>query len=250
MFQKTILLLFWLSVSLTAFAQEEGQASYYNDAYNGKETASGERYDKGALTAAHKNLPFGTRVKVTHVGSGKSVVVRINDRGAFTKGFVIDLSRKAAEQLGIIAEGRAKVRLEVLGNDGEPVVDADGNKPAKPAKPEKPAKDPAKPAAGNEPVGMSPGGLFKISVLRVEKKDWGVQVATFSTYEAMMTYVSGLQDKWFKNVLVLMSGTEDAPQYKVVLGPFPDEATAMSYQQNVKKKHNLDGFVVDLKTAK
>jgi rare lipoprotein A len=92
---------------------QEGSASYYADKFHGKKTASGERYDKRAFTCAHRRLPFGTLVKVEHVKTGKSVVVRVNDRGPFGKG-VIDLSRAAAEQIGMIAEGRAKVRVSVL----------------------------------------------------------------------------------------------------------------------------------------
>lgn len=224
----------------------------YKDSDHGKETVFKEKYDKNALTGAHKTLPLGTRVKVTNLENGKSVTVRINDRGAFVKGNVIDLSRKAAETIGMKAEDKTKVRLEVLNEKEQPVaVDDKGQRTDKP-KTEKPAKEPAKPAKA-EPENvdvMRPGGLFKISVLSIEKKGWGVQVGNFKTYEAMMSSVASLQEKWFKNVLVLMGGTEKEPQYKVVLGPFPDEATAQSYQQNIKKKHNIDGFVIDIVTAK
>ncbi len=77
-------------------------------------TASGERFDKTAMTAAHRTLPFGTRVKVTRADTGKSVVVRINDRGPFTKGRIIDLSEKAAKELRMTGRGTAPVKLEVL----------------------------------------------------------------------------------------------------------------------------------------
>jgi rare lipoprotein A (peptidoglycan hydrolase) len=89
----------------------EGLASYY---WQGQMTASGERFDKSALTAAHLTLPFNTRVKVTHVRSGRSVVVRINDRGPFISGRVIDLSEQAADVLAMKKQGIAAVKLEVL----------------------------------------------------------------------------------------------------------------------------------------
>lgn len=89
-----------------------GVASYY---WQGQTTAMGEAFDKHAMTAAHKTLPFGTKVKVTRVDNGDSVVVRINDRGPFKPGRVIDLSEGAAESLGITNAGIAPVRLEVLG---------------------------------------------------------------------------------------------------------------------------------------
>lgn len=89
-----------------------GVASYY---WQGQTTATGERFNKRDLTAAHKTLPFGTRVRVTCVNTGKSVVVRINDRGPFKPGRVIDLSERAAEDIGMTGRGLTKVRLEVLG---------------------------------------------------------------------------------------------------------------------------------------
>ena len=91
-----------------------GVASYYADRFHGRKTASGERFDQSALTAAHKKLPFGSRVLVTDKKSGKSVIVTINDRGPYIKGRVIDLSRKAARELGIIKRGIAKVEIKIL----------------------------------------------------------------------------------------------------------------------------------------
>ncbi len=88
-----------------------GIASYY---WQGQKTASGEQFDKNALTAAHKTLPMNTRVKVTHVDSGRTVVVRINDRGPFKAGRVVDLSDRAAEILGFKPRGLAQVKLEVV----------------------------------------------------------------------------------------------------------------------------------------
>jgi rare lipoprotein A len=92
----------------------EGVASYYADEFNGRKTASGEVYDMNDMTAAHRRLPFGTRVKVTHVDTGRSVIVRINDRGPFKDDRVIDLSFGAARQLGLIPLGTGRVILLIL----------------------------------------------------------------------------------------------------------------------------------------
>ncbi len=102
-------LLFILTIPTTSQASS-GYASWYGPGFHGKRTASGERFDQHAMTAAHRTLPFGTRVRVTH--KGRSVVVRINDRGPFVHGRVIDLSMAAAKRLGIA--GVAKVTLKVL----------------------------------------------------------------------------------------------------------------------------------------
>ncbi|MFU7528170.1 septal ring lytic transglycosylase RlpA family protein [Qipengyuania sp. ASV99] len=92
-----------------------GIASYYGRRFHGRPTASGERFDMTALTAAHRTLPFGSLVRVTNPRNGRSVTVRINDRGPFTGGRLIDLSRAAAEQIGIVAAGHGQVELELLG---------------------------------------------------------------------------------------------------------------------------------------
>lgn len=94
-----------------------GQISYYASKFEGRKTASGERYAGREFTAAHPELPFGTRVKVTLLGNDKSVVVRINDRGPFTKGRILDVSYAAAERLGLIQTGIAKARIEVIAGD-------------------------------------------------------------------------------------------------------------------------------------
>ncbi|AFY55217.1 rare lipoprotein A [Rivularia sp. PCC 7116] len=92
-----------------------GIASFYGAYFAGRKTASGERFNPSRMTAAHKTLPFGTRVRVTNMRNGRSVVVRINDRGPFIRGRVIDLSRGAAGVIGMIGRGIAPVRVEVLG---------------------------------------------------------------------------------------------------------------------------------------
>lgn len=95
-------------------SSETGEASYYAQAHHGKRTASGERFNQNALTAAHRTLPFGTQVRVTNLNNERSVVVRINDRGPFVRGRIIDVSRAAAERLGMLRAGVVPVRIEVL----------------------------------------------------------------------------------------------------------------------------------------
>jgi rare lipoprotein A len=93
---------------------EIGIASWYGPGFHGRRTASGEIYNMYAYTAAHKTLPLGTYVRVINLENGKSVVVRINDRGPFKKGRIIDLSYAAAKKIGMIEKGTARVRLEIL----------------------------------------------------------------------------------------------------------------------------------------
>jgi rare lipoprotein A len=95
----------------------EGTASFYADEFNGRKTSNGETYDMHALTAAHRNLPFNTLLKVTNRANGRSVVVRVNDRGPFKEGRIIDLSYEAARRLGMMEAGTALVRLEIVAGD-------------------------------------------------------------------------------------------------------------------------------------
>ena len=91
-----------------------GIASYYGGKFHGKRTASGEIFNKNAMTAAHRNLPFGTKVKVTNLRNGRTVLVRVNDRGPHVRGRMIDLSQAAAKKIGLSHAGTARVKLEVL----------------------------------------------------------------------------------------------------------------------------------------
>ena len=97
-----------------------GVASWYGDPYHGRRTSNGEIYNKYALTAAHRTLPFDTEVKVNNLENGKSVKVRINDRGPFVKDRIIDLSYAAAQEIDMVGPGSAKVRLDVLASQTNP----------------------------------------------------------------------------------------------------------------------------------
>ncbi len=94
-----------------------GVASWYGGKFHGRRTANGERFNKNALTCAHRNLPFGTKLVVTNINNGKSVVVRVNDRGPVTKKRIIDLSQAAAKKLDFMKSGTAQVKLELVPQD-------------------------------------------------------------------------------------------------------------------------------------
>lgn len=123
--RKVILLIITTVLVLNGFASSnsfQGIASYYGSYFHGRKTASGELYNQYKLTAAHKTLPLGTIVKVTNVANDKSVIVKINDRGPYVKGRVIDVSTKAADLLGFKQKGTAQVLVEVINPDEVPDV--------------------------------------------------------------------------------------------------------------------------------
>jgi rare lipoprotein A len=115
----TVIIFLFIGVSHPIFAQDNdetvtGTASWYGSKYHGRKTSSGERYNKNAMTAAHKTLPFGTKVKVTNPDNNESVILRINDRGPFVGNRIIDVSEAAARKLDIHSEGVATVEVEVI----------------------------------------------------------------------------------------------------------------------------------------
>lgn len=256
-----------------AFAQSEeyGLASYYSDKYHGRPTASGELYDKDQLTAAHKTFPYGTMIRITRLDNKKSVVCRVNDRGPYVSGRVVDVSGKAAQQLGLIVDGTTRVKVELVEQAKEtpattkttpktedkvtapktssekPAAETKKptEKPKEPAKTSTPAKTDDKSLANSQT--FTQYGLYKIEISKPEKKGFGVQVASLSSYDNAMKQIADLQGKWFKNVLLSIEpGKEDRPVYKIILGPFDDKESAESYKKSIKKKNNLDGFVISL----
>jgi len=98
----------------TPLSVEHGKATWYGGRFHGRKTASGERFDKNDFTCAHKKLPFGTIVRVVNLETDRSVLVRVNDRGPYGKGRIVDVSEAAAKKLGMIHRGVVKARLEVM----------------------------------------------------------------------------------------------------------------------------------------
>ncbi len=124
----SVILFFILFSFSTIIAQvgftQTGKASFYNDRFHGAKTNSGEKYDMNAFTAAHRDLPLNTKIKVTNLKNNKTVVVRINDRGPFHHVRILDVSKAAAKELDMISQGVANVTIEVVEATNEPVKDA------------------------------------------------------------------------------------------------------------------------------
>ncbi len=247
-------ILFFFIVSYQfGFAQAEyGMASYYADKYQGSKTANGEKYDRRQMTAAHRTLPFDTKIKVTNLDNQRSVIVRINDRGPFVKGNIVDLSRVAAEKLDIIQVGIQKIKLEVVTEETIPapapiVIE---EKPAPlvinaPTTISKPAPKPALGKGVTKPTLGKGSNLFQINVQEISKAAYGVQIASYAQYENILRQIADLKGDWSRNAMVYVSRNNNAPVYKLILGPFTERATANSYLQQVKNQ-KMEGFVVDL----
>ncbi len=114
LFSILLLIVFAVPLVCAQEVRQYGNASWYASSLHGRKTASGECYDKDEYTGAHRELPFGTLIRVKNLGNGKEVIVRVNDRGPFVKSRIIDLSRAAAVTLGILNMGTARVSIEVI----------------------------------------------------------------------------------------------------------------------------------------
>lgn len=267
-FMKYTLLACLLTSFLTVSAQEVeyGLASYYNDNFQDSKTANGELYDKNKLTAAHRTLPFNTTLKVTRLDNGNTVTVRVNDRGPFRQGHVVDLSRKAASELGIITLGKARVKIEIVkkgkGKAVKPIAKAkkttkaaakkEGNtakgvtKRDVPKSYNKTTKKSGTAKAVSNRISAPQNGLFKVEAMAHDKAGYGIQVGSFTDFKLLVSESAKLRKRGFKNVLVSVEGNK----YKLILGPFEDTKTAQAYKKGLKRKYKINGFMVNLATIK
>lgn len=181
-----IVLLLLLGTAACAL-QQEGLASWYGGKFQGRRTASGEIFDTNEFTAAHKSLPFGTIVKVANLENGKTTVVRINDRGPFVPGRIIDLSRAAAAAIGLAGKGVAKVRIQVLPPDSPEAAELAAN----------------------------PGAVAALSATAAT---YSIQVAAFRNREYAERSLKSLTDKGFSGAL------EKTPDgiYRVLVNNVPE----------------------------
>lgn len=300
------LLILTTQVALATPPTEKGLAKFYDDSFHGRKTASGAIYDKNKLTAAHKSLPFGTKVKVLNPANGKSVIVEINDRGPYVKGRIIELSKRAADQLSITKQATVPVVITVVDKATiiepvavapkvvekiatpqpkvEPKVDKvvatavpspnkqpvaktktapkTAQKPTQPVitkttkattKTAAPAKKKATPKVEKKPnlvvaaKDMKTGGFYKMQVLKLQAKGYGVQIAGYSDYQSVTQQLFAIQKNWFKGATVFVDELNGKPYYKIILGPMNTKAEAESYRSSLAKKYGQkDAFVVDV----
>ena len=207
---------------------QEGIASFYADKFEGKVTASGEKYRHSKLTAAHKTLPFGTMVKVTNLNNNKSVVVKINDRGPFVEGRIIDLSRSAAEDLDFVLHGLIEVKLEVM--DGIPARET--------------RYDPGKPVQVNPDV--EEREFYEFSVSRFSPAGFGVQIGSFQEMVNLVRISDNLKKSYRKKVTVQVSVIKGVKIYKIIIGLEKSRGKAEALRNRLSKKYP-DCFIVEFK---
>ena len=265
-----VLILFFCN-HLTIEAGEIGFMSRYDDRFQGSQTASGERYTMQAFTAAHKSLPFGTRVRVMRLDNGKMVEVRINDRGVKGRGNILMISHAAAKALQFKPTDDVQIELQLV---VQPLIVDTKTKPDKttfsPQTMVEDAKNAAKTAVKNavkeavkdavndavdsyvpppiKNIKWKEGAydLVKIGTQAIAKQGFGVQVAALTSQTQVNAQVAILEQQGFDNILLKTYKRDDGVQYqKVILGPFDSFEAANNYRKQLEKR-GMAGFVVDL----
>lgn len=183
-----------------------GRVSWYGPGFHGRRTASGERFDRNEMTAAHKTLPFGSLVRVVDVNTGRSVLVRINDRGPYCGGRVLDLSEKAADRLGIRHRGTASVRMELYANPGPASKDA---------------KIKAEPATVSTMT-------FDIDGRAIAPNGFAVEVAGARDFDEAIALQLHLRDQGYENVYLTRIAQGGTRTYAVSIGLLSTERLCRS----------------------
>lgn len=178
--------------------RQKGIASWYGTKFHGQRASSGETYNMYAMTAAHKTLPLPTYVEVTNLDNGRKAVVKVNDRGPFHDGRIIDLSYAAATKLGVVATGTAPVEISVIGEK-------------------------SKPAAGVDDKYVDENGKLY------------VQIAAFSTEENALKLIDDLREKKFHSVRIHVDNNNGKLWYRVRIGPVPTDNVAEKVLAQLKE---------------
>ena len=191
--------------------QQKGIASWYGNKFHGERTSSGEEYNMYAMTAAHKTLPIPVYVEVTNHDNGRKAIVKVNDRGPFHEGRIIDLSYAAATRLGVAKTGTANVSIRVVTTDEE-------------------ATQQRSAAIVDSPVSDN-GKLY-------------VQVAAFSTEENALSHLGKLQGEGFRDVRLHIESKKGKALYRIRIGPLPSEHVAKQVLSQLRQNNHQNIKIV------
>jgi len=237
---------------------ETGTASWYGRHFHGRRTANGEIYDMNEVTAAHRTLPMPSMVRVTNLDNGRSIAVRINDRGPFAKNRIIDLSRRSAQLLGYLSKGLARVRVEIMAAESRRLAaiskgQAPGHLVARTglAKELAIVRDPKFTRVAVIETGPLPKATLPKAVVADElnpstaaggnPKRYYIQAGAFRSYENAIRLQSKLVTV---GEVVIVPATPDVPVYRVRIGPYADAAYAEGLLQVVTAKGQANARVI------
>src|SRR6266850_2959979 len=215
--KRVQLFFFFLVLTSISIAQiQTGKASFYADKFEGSLTASGEKYKHSKLTAAHKTLPFGTKVRVINQANQLSVEVIVNDRGPYVENRIIDLSKSAAEKLGFINQGLADVSLEVID----------------------PGNGKRKMGGGFtiDQVVVDEKEFYDFEISRQDPKGFGVQIGTYQELVNLMRLSDNLKNSYKKKVTVQVKVVNGIKYYSLILGKFSSRSKEADFLGEVTNR--------------
>lgn len=251
---KTLFLGLFIILSHITIAQvQTGKASFYSDKFEGRPTASGEIYKHNLSTAAHRKLPFGTKVKVTNLENNRTAIVKINDRGPFIRGRIIDLSRSVANSLGIADSGVTDVRIEVLdenatvSNEKAEYVEpkTTNNKKQQVEQISQVKKERAEDFENLSKETSETKEFYELQVNEVNPDFYGVQVASFQESDNLLKLVNNLKLSYNSEVLVQIKKVDDLKVYTIILGQFKNRQAAENFKTKLQDKYP-GSFIVDM----
>lgn len=227
---------------------QEGNASFYADSFEGRVTASGERYSHLKATCAHVSIPFGSLVKITNLDNNQTAIARVNDRGPFVPNRIIDVSRSVAERLGMIGTGIARVRIEVVDNQGlklnsqeevskTAVTDA-GMKTTSSQSIQIKTNQQTSPSATVD--------YFSVDVQKQSKRGFYIQLGSFRDQTNIFSLLADAQEQFGKKTCVQVVAVNNDRLFKLLIGPFTSRADAEKVKQTAQTKYP-GCFIVEAK---
>jgi len=212
-----------------------GKCSYYADKFQGHNTSSGEKYDKYLFTAAHHTLPYNTLVKVTNLKNGKSVIVRINDRGPNARSRIIDVSRAAAEGLEMIPSGVITVHVQYAGMANADSVKAFLEQRKKEAEMKKENKSNLQPEITVQTGGLVAGSYYDHDLNACKPKGFGVQVGYFKNLSNCRNAMHDYEAKYKISAFIYVKNDNNSMFYKLILGQLSDKGSAAGLRDQIRK---------------
>lgn len=245
------LLSFFLFLETSAQVQT-GKASFYSKKFEGRMMANGEIYHNKQALAAHRFLPFGTKLKVTNLANNKTAIVKVTDRGPFVKGRIVDVSKSVAKKLDFLDNGVTDVVIEVIEHkeeeDQRTTASQALEKPKKDKilKPTKVKSEPETEVEENRDS-IIETDFYETTVTRIKPKGYGVQIGSYEEMANLIQLTDNLQVNYEKRITVQVKNIQSVKVYSIILGKFHTRKTAENFKEKVTKKYP-GSFIVDFST--
>lgn len=235
---------------------QEGMASYYANEFEGRTTASGERFSHKKATCSHMSIPFGALVKITNLENNATAIVRVNDRGPFVPDRIVDVSQSVAERLGMVGKGAVKVSIEVVDNNGYSIQKAEpvqqSQKPEIPVVTNQPKveKETAitKKTETTEKVEekKKETELFTLKVEASEAKGFSIQIGSYKELVNVLRIAADIQNTTKKETKIQVTTINGEKIYRLMVGSFSNRKEAETAKEKIAIVYK-DSFIVELK---